>query len=162
MAEQETTRETIRAWLLDFGQGLRAAVGAHEMSHVLTEADIFNIPRCPYYCNEVIVWENEVLPVLDVGALLTGRKIERKNDLLGIAVYQLTDIHVSYVAMRLVDLPQSVYITDDDACPLPEHQELWRPIAISCFKYEETAVPVIDLAFLFSGKITMQLEASKK
>jgi chemotaxis signal transduction protein len=118
------------------------------------EADIFNIPRCPPYCNEVIVWENEILPILDVGALLTGRSIERENDLLGVAVYQLTDIHITYVAMHLVDLPQSIYVTDDSACPLPDYQEVWKPFAISCFKYEEMTIPVIDLAFLFSGKVS--------
>ncbi|MCV6636295.1 chemotaxis protein CheW [Candidatus Albibeggiatoa sp. nov. NOAA] len=158
MAEQEATR----AWLLDFGQGLRAAVGAHEMSHVLMEADIFNIPRCPTYCNEVIVWENEILPVLDVGALLTGRRIERENDLLGVAVYQLTDIYITYVAMHLVDLPQSIYVEDDSACPLSDYQDIWKPFAISCFEHEETPVPVIDLRFLFSGNAAMPTDILTK
>ncbi|MEK7991899.1 MAG: hypothetical protein VSS52_012890 [Thiotrichaceae bacterium] len=164
MAEVEQEQEATRAWLLDFGQGLRAAVGAHEMSHILMEADIFNIPRCPIYCNEVIVWENEILPILDVGALLTGRQIERDNDLLGVAVYQLTDIHITYVAMHLVDLPQSIYVMDDSGCPLPDYQEVWKPFAISCFKHEETTIPVIDLAFLFSGNhvTPLSLDGLKK
>jgi chemotaxis signal transduction protein len=142
-----------RAWILDFGQGLRAAVGAHEMSHVLTEAQLFNVPRCPDYCNEVIIWEDDILPILDVGSLLTGRKIERDHLLLGVAVYQSTDIHITYVAMHLVELPQSIYVTDDQACDLPNYLELWRPLSISCFKYDDITLPIIDLALLFSGKI---------
>lgn len=149
----DTVPQTTRAWLLDFGRGLKAAVGIHEMVHVLLEFELHEVPCTPLYCNEVIFWEKRILPILDMATLLEGQRAVHSKDILGIALYQLeADKPLELGGLHLVNTPTAIHVKDEDACELPSYQEVWRPLAISCFDYEGTAIPVLDLAYLFSGE----------
>lgn len=141
-----------RAWLLDFGRGLRAAVGIHEMSHVLLETKLYEIPRAPYYCTEVLVFEGMILPVMDVISLIEQQRIVREGyDVIGISVYQeATTGDLNYAAMHLAMMPAPLFVDNRDACELPADLDYWRPYTLSCFVYEEKPIPIIDFAKLYA------------
>jgi len=145
-----------RGWLLNFGKGFRAAVAFHEMAQVLIEPKLFEIPRAPKYCNEIIRLGNRLLPVMDVATLLDGRKdFEGITGIVGIAVFQTADLNnLEYVALHLQSYPVGVRVTDDLMCDLPEYPKLWSKIALSCFFYDNYSIPIIDLVSLFSEQIT--------
>jgi len=73
MSEEEVAK-TNRAWVLDFGSGLRAAVGHHEMWQVLLSPKLFDVPCTPSYCGEVLIFQDRILPVLSVSHLLEREK----------------------------------------------------------------------------------------
>lgn len=145
-----------RAWLLDFGRGLRAAVGIHEMSHVLLETKLYEIPRSPYYCTEVLVFEGMILPVMDVISLIEQQRIVREGyDVIGIAVYQETITgDLNYAAMHLAMMPTPLFVDNRDACELPAHLDYWQPYTLSCFTYEEQPIPIIDFTKLYAPEDT--------
>ena len=58
---QENVANTSRAWLLNFGQGLQAAVGYHEMWQILMAPRLFEVPYTPSYCNEILVLQENIL-----------------------------------------------------------------------------------------------------
>jgi len=151
MTEEEVTK-TSRAWLLDFGRGLQAAVGHHEMWQVLISPVLFEIPCTPTYCSQVLIFQNSILPVLDMSSLLEGQKtIPVTTPVVGIAIYQEDPSHpIRYACLHLTTTPQSIYVDDDQACDLPPHQPYWEPLAISCFSHKGRIIPIIDLAYLFS------------
>lgn len=153
------TEEASRAWLLDFGKGLQAAVGFHEMSHVLTSPLLFEIPCAPSYCSEVLVFQEHILPVLDIPTLLGSQKmLHNTQEIVGIGVYQEDPSQpVGYGGLRLAAFPTPIYVNNEQACDLPEYQKYWfSPLVISCFLWEGIAIPIIDLAYLFSGKFAQQ------
>jgi len=155
MAEQKQEELKLnRAWLLDFGRGLQAAVGIHEMSHVLLEAQLYEIPRAPYYCTEVLVFEGMILPVMDVISLIEQQHIVREgHDVIGIAVYQeATTGDLNYAAMHLATMPAPLFVDNRDACELPKHLDYWRPYTLSCFMNEGKAIPIIDFTQLFMSE----------
>ncbi|EIJ43793.1 chemotaxis signal transduction protein [Beggiatoa alba B18LD] len=150
----DTPAKTSRAWLLDFGRGLQAAVGLHEMSQVVLTPTVFEVPYTPHYCSEILSWQDQLLPVVDVPSLLEGQKVFRsQQDVIGIAVYQKSLVNIGYAGVHLANLPTSLFVSDDQACALPPQLQYWQPLAIACFNLDNTVVPIIDLARLFSPTI---------
>jgi chemotaxis signal transduction protein len=151
-------KTTSRAWLLDFGKGLRAAVGAHEMSQVLLSVTLHDVPCTPAYASEVFVFQEMILPVLDVYTLIRGQRDESTAHLsahiVGLILYQLDpDDPAHYGGLRLTTLPVNLFVEDEQFCNLPEALRFWKPVAISCFNLNDNAIPIIDLGRLFSGKL---------
>jgi len=148
-----TTSKTSKAWLLTFGKDYRAAVGAHEMTHVLLDMDYHKVPCSPSYCDTVVIWEKHILPVLDVPSLLEkDSNVRYQHRILGVAIYQEDPTHpLIYNALSLITMPENILVEDSNACELPSHLSHWKEFAISCFLYEGEAVPVLDLNYLFTG-----------
>jgi chemotaxis signal transduction protein len=148
----EDVAKTSRAWLLDFGRGLQAAVGHQEMWQVLISPVLFDVPCTPTYCSEVLVFQDLILPVLDMSSLLEGQKtIPVTSPVVGIAIYQDDPTQpIRYACLHLATTPQSIYVSDEQACDLPAHQPYWEPLAQSCFSIDGRTIPIIDLAYLFS------------
>jgi chemotaxis signal transduction protein len=140
------------AWVLKLGEGLRAAVGALEMQHLLAAPRLFEIPGSPFHCRHVLIWENELLPVMDLHALLAGRPIPQQNPLIGVVGYAHAQSGgVQLGSLLLPSIPTRVFVRDDQASELPASELNWRAVAISCFADEEgNAIPILDLSRVFS------------
>lgn len=147
---------TARAWLLDFGQGFRAAVGLHEMSQVLLSVTLFKLPCTPQYCQDVFVFQNRILPVLDLVSLFNGCAINRSADnIIGVALYQAQpDQPVHYGGFYLEVMPASIVVSDEQAAHLPEKKQYWQPFSASCFLYEGEAIPILNLAAFFTQQLS--------
>ena len=159
---QET--KSSRAWLLNFGNNLKAAIGHHEMWQVLISPQLFDIPCTPLYCNKVLVFQNHILPVCDIANFLNksistakdnkNNKNNKNNRTVGIGIYQSTPTTpIHYAGIYLETMPQSIYVNDEQACDLPKEQADWGQLAISCFIQDEITIPIIDLAYLFSPEL---------
>jgi chemotaxis signal transduction protein len=142
--------KTSRAWLLDFGRNLQAACGHHEMWQVLISPTLFSVPYTPFYCDSVLIFQDNILPVLDIVSLFEGQKIVQENRVIGIAIYQENPNEpIHYAGVQLADMPRSIFVTDDQFCELSADQPFQEPLAISCFSHENQAIPILDFAYLF-------------
>jgi len=140
-----------RAWILDFGRNLRAACGHHEMWQVLILPKLFSVPYTSFYCDTVLVFQDNILPVLDIVSLFAGQKIVQQNRVIGIAIYQEDPNEpIRYAGVQLADMPRSIFVGDDQVCDLSTDQPFQEPLAVSCFSHENQAIPIIDFAYLFS------------
>jgi hypothetical protein len=143
--------KTSRAWLLDFGGGLQAACGHHEMWQVLISPTLFEIPCTAFYCDKVLIFQDDILPVLDVVSLFEHKVIQIPNQIVGIAIYQQDPSDpIRYAGLRLAEMPLGIRVSDEQMCDLPIDQPFQQPLAISCFSYENKKIPIIDFAYLFS------------
>jgi chemotaxis signal transduction protein len=143
--------KTSRAWVLDFGRNLRAACGHHEMWQVLISPKLFSVPCTPFYCDTVLIFQDNILPILDIVSLFEGQKIVQSNRVVGIAIYQeAPNEPIRYVGIHLADMPLSIFVRDDQVCDLSVDLQFQEPLAISCFSHENQAIPIIDFAYLFS------------
>ena len=143
----------VNAWLLDLGEGLRAAVGELEMVHVLPDAPtLFEIPQGPAYCREVLVWQREILPLMNLAMRISGRPITESQGLVAVTAYQEYPGSVPrYGALALGRPPVRIRVSDSQARELPESRPGWRGMAIACFEYSGLGpVPVLDLGRVFS------------
>lgn len=140
------------AWILSLATDLQAGVGELEMVHLVPSPELFDVPATPFYCRHVLIWEDGILPVLDLAAWLKGHAEPREHRLVGIFAYQdrpgATPRHGGLLLERT---PRRVQVSDKQASGLPEDSASWRQIAVSCFTDDEgKRIPIIDLAQLFS------------
>lgn len=151
--KQESIQGTQRAWLLDFGHGLLAAVANNEMSQVRMESTMFPVPRAPKYCAYVTIIGQHILPVLDMAALFSHNQTKlSKPAAIGIAVYQEAG-ELFYVGLRLMAMPIALRVSDSQACELvSDVPALWNELALSCFTHEGMHIPVLSLKKLFSAE----------
>ena len=148
------TPTSAQAWLLEFGRERVAAVGLHELVEVLSRPRLYYVPLSSSRCQHALVWRDEVLPVVDfiVRASTSDADHESGAPVTAIAAYQLTPgSPVRHGALELSSMPKTVTVDDSMACPLPEASAFETNLAVSCFSYENWAVPIIDLARVFEG-----------
>ena len=120
------------AWVLNLGDGLWAAVGEFELAHVIPYSPVlFEIPWCPLYCRQALIWEDEVLPVIDLGERLLGEVTRRGEARAGVGAEIETLVGVVAYSTRpgdapkhggllMREVPSRVRVSDRQACALPE------------------------------------------
>ena len=138
------------AWLLLFDAGFQAAVGEREMVHLLQAPTIFEVVDAPSYCRQVMLWQEEVIPIFDVVAWLRGEQAVSSPSLVGIFAYQIAD-KIAYGALPLAEVPVRRQVSDEQACPLPTQRQGWAQIALSCFKEGQRNVPILNIGHIFKG-----------
>ena len=142
------------AWLLDLDGTLRAAVGEQEMTHFIPAPELHPVPLSPVYCNEVLIWQDNIVPVLDLAAWLHDSPVNRRQSVVGIIVYQESPgAPTHFGALHLANVPNRVQVTDEQSCDLPEQPVRWQEVAISCFADAQGAVPILDLGYIFSNAL---------
>jgi len=143
------------AWMLALDDRLRAAVGEHKLIHLIEAPTLLEVPLSPYYCRRAILWNNLLLPAMDLAAWLRGREqpAQQERKLAGVVAYQPQMGAAEYGVLLLSDIPARTHVSDTQACKLPEQPTGWRDLAISCFLDAETPVPILDLPLIFSGRL---------
>ncbi len=141
-----------QAWLLEFSRNQVAAVGLHELLEVLSRPKLYHVPMASARCHQVLVWRDEILPVVDFVADPTSEPDDAApgGAVTAIAVYQtLPGEPLRHGALQLNVMPKAITVADNMACALPESHPSLSELAISCFFYENLAIPVIDLTRVF-------------
>ena len=145
----------MNAWLLDFGGSCQAAVGLRELLHLVDTPASFAVPCTPAYCRRVVLWQERLLPVMDIAARLGGAS--PANSFIGVVGYQRQrGEHPQFGALALASPPRQLAVTDDQACRLPEENSAWRELAISCFEHQGVPVPVLNLNRIFGSTKKLQ------
>ena len=140
----------MNAWLLDFGDGCQAAVGTRELLHLVDAPTTFKVPCTPEYCRNVVLWQERLLPVMDVAARV-GTRPHNAPFLAVIGFQQQRGEYPQFGALMLVSPPKQLAVSDEQACRLPDTSNAWRELAISCFEYQGAAVPVLNLRRIFAS-----------
>ncbi len=141
-----------QAWLLEFSRNQVAAVGLHELLEVLSRPKLYHVPMASARCHQVLAWRDEILPVVDFGADPTSEPDDAApgGAVTAIAVYQTVPGEpLRHGALQLNVMPKAITVADNMACALPESHPSLSELAISCFFYENLAIPVIDLMRVF-------------
>lgn len=145
--------EQATAWILTFAQNHYAAIGEREMVHLIDEPELFDVPESPAWCSQTTVWQGEVLPVMNLSALLTPGEMATPipAPVIGIVAYQSeAEAIPQYGGLLLGQIPVKKTVSDEQACDLPEPQAQWRQLSVSCFTDNGRATPILDLPRLFA------------
>lgn len=138
------------AWILALDQQLRAAVGEREMVHLIEAPTLLAVPHSPFHCRQVLVWNNILLPAMDLAAWLRGQPAPRPQTLAGVFAYQAhPGADPEYGALLLAGIPTRTRVTDEQACALPKQPDHWRTLAIACFRQGDQPIPILDLPHIF-------------
>lgn len=139
------------AWVLPLDGEYWGAVGEREMIHLVESPTLLEVPKTPFYCRHVLLWNEIALPAFDLAAWVRGRPVERHLCLAGLMVYRDAEAKLGYGALLLAGLPKRKPVRDDQACDLPAAPLGWQRVALSCFAEGETIFPIINVSRVFSG-----------
>jgi hypothetical protein len=143
---------SLSAWVLDFGQGRRAAVAQRQQLHLMYAPQVQPMPLAPVGARDLFLWNERCLPVLDFGAW-HGESPTSARGLLGVYAYHETDGGaVEMGALWLAAPPLRVDVDDTRACDLPDSLQSWRRFSLSCFRDGRFGpVPIVDLGRIFAA-----------
>jgi chemotaxis signal transduction protein len=152
MPMPESAPRESTAWMLALDSQLLAAVGELELVHLIEAPMLLEVPCSPYYCRQVLVWNDTVLPAMDLAAWLQKQPAQRQRTLAGVFAYQMQPgMKPEHGALLLAGIPARVRVADERACALPKRPGNWRTLAISCFKRGDDPIPILDLPHIFTG-----------
>ncbi len=149
----ESPRENT-AWVLALDDRLRAAVSERELIHLIETPTLLEVPLSPYYCRQALLWNDRLLPAMDLAAWLRGQPTQPARKMAGVVAYQpRAGTDPEYGVLLLNGIPTRARVSDTQACKLPEQPTGWRTLAISCFLHANDPVPILDLPHIFSGEL---------
>ena len=147
-----------KAWLLPVATDMNVAIGEFEMIHIISEHLHFHtIPHSPMYCNKILYWQEQPLPVFDIHYYIKYQGGQNQENggacnfvcVVAYASDQQEKI-IQYGAISLNALPFKIDVTDDLACGYPHGEQSWGNIARSCFRYaEHGSTPIVDLQKIY-------------
>lgn len=140
----------LAAWIMDFGNGHRAATGIRTLVHLVPAPVLADVTRAPLHCRRVLVWNRQLLPAWDVGAFLGSPALASDRVIAGLAAYRV-GAEARLGALLLREPPSRASVVEPQDCELPDPR--WAAIAAACFMHEGQALPVLDLRRMFASPI---------
>jgi len=147
----------LAAWIMDFGNGHRAATGIRTLVHLVPAPVLADVPRAPVHCRRVLVWNRQLLPAWDVGAFLGSPALASDRAIAGIAAYHV-GAEARLGALLLREPPLRASVVEPQDCELPDPR--WAAIAAACFMHDGQALPVLDLRRIFASPIEGSLPSA--
>jgi hypothetical protein len=143
------------ARLVEYAPGRQIALPPHTTIELLENPAVVTVPGAAYYACGLLAWQNRLLPLIDLHALLRAypgaNSAVAPRYALVLAYQRVPRQPVEYGAISLAVLPQTVTVSDEAQCELFTDSDLWPLLALSCFKHEGRTVPILDTAKLFAA-----------
>jgi len=143
----------VPAWIMSITDTVSVSVGEFELVHILTDTPVlFTVPTAPNYCQQVFVWQNKIIPVMN---LATRFSLPKKSDniIVSIFAYRAEETgQIEYGALFLTTAPSRIEVGNTQACPLPADLTVLTPYIRCCFQETKTkkATPILNLEHLFA------------
>ena len=139
------------AWIMNIDEDLYVSISQMELVHILNDPPCVQIPQAPPHCNRTLLWNDALLPIIDLSLLLEHKTPDRAGDVVAVAIYQDAKGEHRYGGIRQLGSPKLEYVTNDQVCALPGHFDRLTPATLSCFSSTSGhSVPILDVSRLFS------------
>lgn len=145
------------ACLLAYAPQAYVALPVHAGVELVEQPRVVTVPRMPHFCRGLAAWQGRQLPLIDLHAYLQGPNTEVSlpfSHVLVVAYQAARHQAIEYGALCAPFLLRIQEVADSQQCPLPDEPPDWAGIAVSCFLYQGRAVPVLDLASIFTRPAT--------
>jgi len=146
----------VPAWIISITDNLSAAVGEFELVHVLPDKPVlFTLPKAPSYCQQVFVWQNKIIPIMNLAEKFGLEKKTATNEhrVMSIFAYRAEKTGlIEYAALLSNATPRRSEVSDDQACPLPTDLHSLTHYVRCCFQDLDTkqTIPILKLERLFA------------
>jgi nucleoid-associated protein YgaU/chemotaxis signal transduction protein len=147
-----------RGWVMDVGAGWRVAVGAHRVVEYLLSPPTHSLPRMPAHCVGILIWQERMIPVLDLAPVLSEQAQVQEHGVhraVVLAYQEMPGQPLRYGALVVRAAPVEVWVSDAMACPLPEDPLAFKQFSCSCFAHQEESIPILDTVRLFATALTL-------
>jgi chemotaxis signal transduction protein len=125
------------------------------MAEYVQDRSFYTVPGSPGYCSSVLVWRNNIVPVMDLSALQFGPAGAQSNSLVCLLNYQEEpNAPLQHLALHVARTPQKIRVDDEHACEIPDglQASVLKQVSLACFNYDGLPVLVLDIARLCSAE----------
>ncbi|MCW9015183.1 MAG: chemotaxis protein CheW [Gammaproteobacteria bacterium] len=142
-----------QAWLLQIDRKTRVAVGHLELIHIVNYPEYYDVPRSPEHCKRVILWNKNIIPVIDMSMLIDGISTYYHKNKIAIAMYENSQTgQYEYGGIQLMDTPILKVIDNNQGVSRSQLSDKWRDYSLSAFKVNEEMIPIVSIRKIFSSK----------
>ncbi len=124
-----------KAWVLGLSEENCAAIGNQQMVEYIlaTDVKIMPLPLTPAYSLGVLVWREQMIPVIDIGKLLNspGAELSAMTGVMVLAYQQAPGDPIEHGAVVLRSAPRDIVVNSGMSCPLPIASTAWRTLALA-------------------------------
>lgn len=142
-----------QARVVVYSRGGYAAFSPNVTIEIIDHPLLLELPASAYYVRGMLQWHGRWIPVLDLHSMIMAYpKFERGSVPRFALVVSYADpktAEPAFGALALPAMPQTISVTDADACPLPAQSDLWPYIAAACVRFRGAVIPIIDTDRLF-------------
>ena len=140
------------ARILEYAQDCRIALPIHTTLEIVEEIEVVPVPGAASHAVGLLLWQEQWLPLIDLACLFgAADTVATPRYVLVVAYQRAPRQALEYGAIALSRLPETVFVSDDSACELPEDNPLWPRISLSCFRHRDTPTPIVDTGRLFGA-----------
>lgn len=144
----------VAARLIEYAPERKIALPLHTIFGLIEHPAFVEVPGAASYAYGLLNWQGNWLPLLDLNVLLHavgGEQCAATPRFALIVAYQpAPHAPLQYGAIGLVSMPQTIAVSDESQCALPEDGARWPHFALSCFQYGDRAIPIVDTARVFA------------
>ena len=139
------------AWVIKVDESLYASVSQMELVHIINQPELIRIPGVPAYCQNLLIWNDNILPVLNISWLVNDMTPGTGREVVAVLIYRDSRNNIQYGGISLLESPELEYVDNDQVSALPEQAQQLKTIALSCFTSANGHdVPILDISRLFS------------
>lgn len=143
------------AWLLQCGEKLSIAVGDREMVELVQGQASHPVPGSPAHCSSVLIWQESIVPIMDLAILYSGTVLEPGNSYLCLLNYQeAPSLPIQQLALRVSEAPERIHVDDAQFCEMSPDLATspFKPVTLSSFSHHAKTVLILDIARLCSAE----------
>ncbi len=144
--------QSVPARLIEYQPGRHVALAQHTTYGLIKQPAFVAVPGAAPYAYGLLLWQEMRVPLIDLGAALHGSAVPNAPGYAVVVAWQsIPRGPLQYGALALAGLPRTITVRNADQCALPDDSPLWPRLAVSCFRHEGEAVPILDTRRLFTG-----------
>ncbi len=141
------------ARMVAYTRGKYVAFAPHVTQELLEQPKWVHVPGAAYYAYGMLRWQQRWIPFIHLESLLRAYPVVNVSVApqyaLILAYQNAAGEPLQYGAIAASNIPYSVLASDADFCPLPDDSDMWATLALSCFRYQEQPIPILDSARIF-------------
>lgn len=145
---QSEQRKIVTAWALEVAPNYLIALSEQSVVEYIPEASVQTIPGTVDYCNNMLFWRDQYIPVFDFNQMINDSPLSTKK--LAVVAYQEQQVGTpNFIAIKLFQEVEKIQVSDDQVVDWPDSYPIEiQPLVESLFEQNGVLLSVINIANL--------------
>lgn len=150
------------AWIMKANDSSYAAISQMELAHIINDPVFVRVPRSPDHCQNIIIWNDNILPVVDLGKLYDATGSHPRHNVVAVIIFRDVNNDFHHGGIALSSSPVLEYVNNSQSCTISNQAGSLEDLTLACFTSEQGhQVPILDMTKLFSGDYSKSLIAQE-
>lgn len=146
------------AWIMKVNDSSYASISQRELAHIINDPVFIRVPKSPSHCQNIIIWNDNVLPVVDLGELYDAAGSPPRHNVVAVIIFRDNNNDLHHGGIALNSSPVLEYVNNSQSCTIPNQARPLEDLTLACFTSEQGhQVPILDMTRLFSGEYSKAL-----